>query len=314
MRRFFGRIVGLVLMGILASACATTGKVTSSLLPPLPALAENGADEKSRNEDIQRALASVGLLRLANSYAIPQRFEPFGKNVYEVSLAALEKEGCEKGDARLFACAVALSRLHRYSEAAEKHRLVSSGSGLYEDARKKADEMAALGVIEKQRVVFAKDDARSFQDSLAVLSAERERWLVVVTDEAHSEEVRSLALEEVERVDAAYVAVWGRMESSDGNASAALEGLVAQHGSSKNVLAWKLLLVKRLLWQRELEIAGTPHFYPTLFWNGGEELRVLEDRITVLLESVAAEDGTPEKVEALHLLAAFQINVKRVRP
>lgn len=296
---------GMVRMTILsfalvfASACATAGKaVAPSLLPPLPALAENGADEKSRNEDIQRALASVGLLRHTNPYASPQRFEPFGKNVYEVSLAALEKEGCEKSDARLFACAVALSRLHRYNDAVEKYRLVSPGSGLYKEAQKKAEETAVLGVIEKNRVAFARDDA------LAAVSVEREEWLAIVRDDARSEETRSLALEEIERIDAAYVAAWGRIEPRD-KLSQAIDGLLALHGNSKNIFAWKLLAAKHLLWQRELELAGM---------RGDEALTRSEERIKMLLESVAAEDGTPEKIEALYLLRAFQVSVKRVRP
>lgn len=289
---------------IFSSACATAGKaVAPSLLPPLPSLAESGTEE-SRLEDIQRALASVGLLRHTNPYASPQRFEPFGKNVWEVSLAALEKEGCEKSDARMFACAVALSRLHRYSDAVEKYQLVSSASGLYEDAQKKAGDMVVLGLIEKNRVAVSKNDSQTVRDSYVSLSVEREQWLAIVSDEVKSEEMRSLALEKVERIDAAYVAIRGRMEASDGKTLAAVEGLLAQHGNSKNILSWKLLAAKYLLWQRELELVGK---------QDREEVTHLEERIKALLESVAAEDGTPEKIEALYLLRAFQVSVKRVR-
>lgn len=289
----------LLFMLVFVSACATTGKAASSLLPPLPALAENGADEKSRSEDIQRALASVGLLRTTNPYSTVQRFEPFGKNVFEVSLAALKKEGCEKSDARLFACAVALSRLHRYAEASEKYRMVSAASGLYEEAQKKSGEMVVLGLIEKNRVAFVRGD------SPAALSGERDGWLAIVSDEARSEEVRSLALEEVERIDAVRVAAWGRAEERS-ELSQAIDGLLAQHGNSKNILSWKLLAVKRLLWQRELECAAGQ--------SGSEETARLEERIKTLLTSVSAEDGTPEKVEALHLLRAFQASIKRGKP
>lgn len=305
MRNNIIRMMALFSALIFSSACATAGKaVAPSLLPPLPALAEGGTDE-SRSEDIQRALASVGLLRLTNPYSTVQRFEPFGRNVFEASLEALEKDGCEKSDARMFACAVALSRLHRYAEASEKYRLVSSASGLHEEAQKKAGEMAVLGAIEKNRVAVSKDNSQTVHDSLSALSAEREQWLAIVSDEVKSEEMRSLALEEVERIDAAYVAAWGRMEASDGKTLAAVEGLLAQHSNSKNILSWKLLAVKRLLWQRELELASM---------RGDEALTRLEERIKMLLESVAAEDGTPEKIEALYLLRAFQASVKRVRP
>lgn len=288
---------------VFVSACATAGKaVAPSLLPPLPSLAESGTDE-SRSEDIQRALASVGLLRLTNPYSTVPRFEPFGRNVFEASLEALEKEGCEKSDARMFACAVALSRLHRYSDAVEKYQLVSSASGLYEEAQKKAGEIATLGAIEKNRVAVSKDNSQTVPDSLSVLSAEREQWLAIVSDESRGEEMRSFALEEVERIDVAHVAVLGRAEQRD-ELSRALDGLLAQHSNSKNILSHKLLLAHRLLWQRELELVGK---------QDREEVTHLEERIKALLESVAAEDGTPEKIEALYLLRAFQVSVKRVR-
>lgn len=304
MKKVFARMVVSIFGLIVFTGCATSGKITAvSALPPLPGLAENG-DEKSRNEDVQRALASVGLLRHTNPYSTVQRFEPFGKNVFQVSLAALEKEGCEKSDARLFACAVALSRLHRYIGAMTMYEAVARISGLHEEARKKAGEMAVLGLIEKNRVAVSKDNSQTVRDSYVALSAEREQWLAIVSDEARGEEMRSLALEEIERIDAAYVAAWGRIEQR-GELLLAIDGLIAQHGSSKNILSWKLLAAKYLLWQRELELAGKQDV---------EEVTHLEERIKALLEAVAAEDGTPEKIEALHLLRAFQASVKRVRP
>jgi hypothetical protein len=244
-----------------------------------------------------------------------------GRNVYRASLLRLEN--LEKADPNLgrgvlddviaFAKGRALERLRAFELAATSYRRSAETPGeLREEALASAalcDALADANRLGSEEALGAPADLPA---RLAALD-ERAARLAALQPRAEGSHYAAIVQEEIEhaRVARARLVVAARPLSPDGDlrALAALQQLVVDQRDSKNANGHLLALADLYAeLAREYVDANPPaslDFDPPRF----EEL---VDSAARLYESVANQDGAPEKIEASQKLEAFLAFTLRV--
>jgi tetratricopeptide (TPR) repeat protein len=261
------------------------------------------------------------------------RFEPArdftGRNVYRSSLLRLESMERVHADALqaghldgviAFAKGRSLERLRAFDLAADEYRLAADlDPELAADALESAQicdalaETAAIGIdlgqvsdatarvddAELASVIFAFDDRTARLESLA--------------QELGASHYGPVVQEEIERTDVAraqfFAGLRKAIPNGDVRASAELQRVVTRHRDSKNT-SRHILALARLYEDLAVEYveANPPQgllFDPARFQE-------LVDSASRLYETVAEQDGRPEKIEASRRLEAFLAFALRV--
>jgi hypothetical protein len=256
-----------------------------------------------------------------DTYRFPPATDYTGRNVYRASLLRLEN--LEKADPSLgrgvlddviaFAKGRALERLRAFDLAAAAYRRAAETPGeLREEALASASLCDALANASRLGSEEALGAAADLPARLAALD-ERVAQLTALEPSAEGSHYAAIAREEIEhaQVAKARLVVAARRLSPDGDlrALAALQQLVVDHRDSKRANAHLLALADLYAeLAREYVDAHPPaslDFDPPRF----EEL---VDAAARLYESVANQDGAPEKIEASQKLEAFLAFTLRV--
>lgn len=244
-----------------------------------------------------------------------------GRNVYRASLLRLEN--LEKADPNLgrgvlddviaFAKGRALERLRAFELAATSYRRAAETPGeLREEALASAALCDALAEASRLGSEEALVEPADLPTRLAALD-ERAARLAALQARAEGSHYAAIVQEEIEhaQVARARLVVAARPLSPDGDlrALAALQQLVVDQRDSKNANGHLLALADLYAeLAREYVNANPPaslDFDPPRF----EEL---VDSAARLYESVANQDGAPEKIEASQKLEAFLAFTLRV--
>ncbi len=285
-----------------------------------------------RYRPVENVLEVVAVLR-SHVPDDTYRFEPArdftGRNVYRSSLLRLESMERVHADALqaghldgviAFAKGRSLERLRAFDLASGEYHLAADlDPELAADALESAGicdalaEAAAIGIdlgqvsdatarvdeVELARVIFSFDDRTARLESLAQ-----------EVDASHFEPV---VQEEMERTDVAraqyFAALRKALPDGDVRASAELQRVVTRHRDSKNT-SRHILALARLYEDLAVEYveANPPQgllFDPARFQE-------LVDSASRLYETVAEQDGRPEKIEASRRLEAFLAFALRV--
>ena len=267
-----------------------------------------------------------------DTYRFPPATDFTGRNVYRSSLLRLENiERIQADPLRSgymdpvvdFAKARALERLRAYELATLLYLRVAEREGeLSEPAQKSASILeqinGALSVgIHLQNPLDSPTHSppQEVQDPQRVIGdlEERVALLAFLHDELGSNYMRAVVAEEIERADevrAAYF-VNRRHILPDGQllAVSELQRVLSRHAASKNHLRHMISLADLYNDLASEYVEASPpqslEFDPAQFQD-------LIDPAAQLYESVAAHDGTPEKLEAgrkLEALLAFTLQV-----
>jgi len=267
-----------------------------------------------------------------DTYRFPPATDFTGRNVYRSSLLRLENiERIQADPLRSgymdpvvdFAKARALERLRAYELATLLYLRVAEREGeLSEPAQKSASILeqinGALSVgIHLQNPLDSPtlSPTQEVQDPQRVIGdlEERVALLAFLHDELGSNYMRAVVAEEIERADevrAAYF-VNRRHILPDGQllAVSELQRVLSRHAASKNHLRHMISLADLYNDLASEYVEASPpqslEFDPAQFQD-------LIDPAAQLYESVAAHDGTPEKLEAgrkLEALLAFTLQV-----
>ena len=267
-----------------------------------------------------------------DTYRFPPATDFTGRNVYRSSLLRLEAiERIQADPLRSgymdpvidFAKARALERLRAYPLATLHYRRAAARESELRDAAEESaaisqriSEAVAVG-IQLRNPLDAGDPAvdPGLGDPLQVVAEldERVARLTLLYDELEGSYVRAILAEEIERADEVRAAYFEdrRHVLPDGQLRAVseLQRLVSRHAASKKRLKHMIALANLYAaLAREYVVASPPEsldFDPAEFQD-------LIDPATQLYESVAAHDGTPEKLEAarrLEALLAFTLQV-----
>ena len=267
-----------------------------------------------------------------DTYRFPPATDFTGRNVYRSSLLRLENiERIQADPLRSgymdpvinFAKARALERLRAYELASLHYQRVAERTGELQDpARTSASvcrrivDALSVGIhLENPLDPPARSPGREVADPQAVVAELEERvaLFLFLHDELEGNYMQAVVAEEIERADevrAGYF-VNRRHIFADGALLAVteLQRVVSRHAASKNRLRHMIALAN--LYDdlaREYVGASPPEsldFDPAQFQD-------LIDPAAQLYESVAAHDGTPEKLEAarrLEALLAFTLQV-----
>src|SRR5262245_18307943 len=285
-----------------------------------------------RYRPAQNVLEVVAVLR-AHIPDDTYRFEPArdftGRNVYRSSLLRLESmervhaealQGGHLDGVIAFAKGRALERLRAFDLAAGEYRLAADRDPeLADDARESAricDALAAavrIGVDLGQR---GEDPGRVDDAELAETVAafdERTAQLEALGEEVAATHYAPVVREEIERTDLAraqyFAALRRALPDGDVRAAAELQRVVTRPRDSKNT-SRHLLALARLYEDLAVEYveANPPQgllFDPARFQE-------LVDAASRLYETVAEQDGRPEKIEASRRLEAFLAFALRV--
>jgi hypothetical protein len=261
-----------------------------------------------------------------DTYRFPPATDFTGRNVYRSSLLRLESIERMHADALrsgymdgvlAFAKARALERLRGYDLAAVQYREAARiDDALREEALRSArvcDEIAAavaVGIDFEDPVApgdaGARDTEPADPDRIVAELDERVALLSFLLDEQEGTHYAAVIREEIERSDEAR-ATWferHRYDLPDGQLRAVseMQRVVARHGSSKSRLRHILRLAALYDDLAHEYVNAVPpeslEFDPARFQD-------LVDPAVHLYESVAAQDGTPEKLEAARRLEAF---------
>jgi hypothetical protein len=274
---------------------------------------------------VENVLEVVAVLR-AHVPDDTYRFEPArdytGRNVYRSALLRLESMERVHADALqaghldgviAFAKGRSLERLRAFDLAAGEYRLAAAlDAELDADALESAgicDELAlAAGIgVELGRVPDA--TARIDDAELASVVAafdERGARLESLELEVDSSHYAPVVREEIERTDVAraqyFTALRRVLPNGDVRASAELQRVVTRHRDSKNT-SRHILALARLYEDLAVEyvLANPPE---GLFFDPAR-FQELVDAASRLYETVAEQDGRPEKLEASRRLEAF---------
>jgi hypothetical protein len=278
-----------------------------------------------RYRPVENVLEVVAVLR-AHVPDDTYRFEPArdytGRNVYRSALLRLESMERVHADALqaghldgviAFAKGRSLERLRAFDLAAGEYRLAAAlDAELDADALESAgicDELAlAAGIgVELGRVPDA--TARIDDAELASVVAafdERGARLESLELEVDSSHYAPVVREEIERTDVAraqyFTALRRVLPNGDVRASAELQRVVTRHRDSKNT-SRHILALARLYEDLAVEyvLANPPE---GLFFDPAR-FQELVDAASRLYETVAEQDGRPEKLEASRRLEAF---------
>lgn len=261
-----------------------------------------------------------------DTYRFPPATDFTGRNVYRSSLLRLESIERMHADALrsgymdgvlAFAKGRALERLRGYDLAAAQYREAARiDDALREEALRSArvcDEIAAaveVGIDFEDPVAPGGASARGSEpadpDRIVAELDERVALLSFLLDEQEGTHYAAVIREEIERSDEAR-ATWferRRYDLPDGQLRAVseMQRVVARHGSSKSRLRHILRLAALYDDLAHEYVNAVPpeslEFDPARFQD-------LVDPAVHLYESVAAQDGTPEKLEAARRLEAF---------
>ena len=261
------------------------------------------------------------------------RFEPArdftGRNVYRSSLLRLESmervhtEALQAGHLDgviAFAKGRSLERLRAFDLAAGEYRLAADRDAeLAEEALESAavcDALAEAVVIGIDLGQVSDATARVDDAELArVISAfdDRTSRLESLEEAVDTTHYAAVVREEIERTDVAraqyFAALRKALPDGDVRASAELQRVVTRHRDSKNT-SRHILALARLYEDLAFEYveANPPQgllFDPARFQE-------LVDAASRLYETVAEQDGRPEKIEASRRLEAFLAFALRV--
>lgn len=256
------------------------------------------------------------------------RFEPArdvtGRNVYRGSLLRLENlekvhaDALRAGhydDVIAFAKARSLERLRAFDLAAQSYRTVSPRTPeLQREALKSAalcdalDEAARIGFDSARPPGEGDEVAPPPTDEKGVVEAsdQRKALLEALRPQTEGTHYAFLVQEEIERADMARAGffVASRRLSPEGNVRALAEqqGLVLRHRESKLANTHVLGLADLYAALADDYVKANPpeglRFDPPTFQE-------LVDSASRLYQSVASQDGTPEKLAASQRLEAF---------
>jgi len=263
-----------------------------------------------------------------DTYRFPPATDFTGRNVYRSTLLRLESiERIHADSLRTgymdgviaFAKARALERLRGFDLAAAHYREAARlDAGLRDEAQRSArvcdeiSEAIQVGIGFDDPLAFAdgpaEPDERRSMDPESIIAEldERVALLSFVLDAEHDTHYAAVIREEIERADQIR-ADWferRRYEITDGQIRAVseLQRLVTRHAASKLRLRHTLRLASLYDDLAHEYVNAVPpeslRFDPARFQD-------LVDPATHLYESVASQDGTPEKLEASRRLEAF---------
>jgi len=313
-RRLLARAVAIAIAGLAANGCATAEKKKLE--------AQYGPSES--------VLEVVAVLRRHvpdDTYRFPTATDFTGRNVYRSSLLRLESIERIHADALrsgymdgviAFSKARALERLRGYDLAAAQYREAARvDEALRDEALRSArvcDEITAavkVGIDFEDPVAPPEAGAPRAGDPLdadrvvAELD-ERVALLSFLLDEQEGTHYAAVVHEEIERADEVRAAWFEshRYDLPDGQLRAVseMQRVASRHAASKNRLRHILRLAALYDDLAHEYVNAVPpeslEFDPARFQD-------LVDPAVHLYESVAAQDGTPEKLEATRRLEAF---------
>lgn len=250
--------------------------------------------KKEKKDTPTKALAEMSVFMKTDAYTTPPRIL-LGENVYEKVLKRLAKAD-ESDPGIRYARGVALFYLHRYEEALEKLTSVA-GSAFDKEAGVYATTAKKFAEVPPARIVKV-SGPQDLQTTVSNLNVEREQWVKLSTDDSFPLNVRSPAREETERIDEmvfGFVAQYVPDKTEE-----AVTFLIDGHKESKNALRHKLTAVYLLMWR--LEVLTAQHSE-----DNAELVAKTAEQLESILQEVADEDGTVEKLEAKRLLEVIKI-------
>jgi len=289
-------------------------------------------DPDPRYRPAENVLEVVAVLR-AHVPDDTYRFEPArdftGRNVYRSSLLRLESMELVHAEALraghldgviAFAKGRSLERLRAFDLAAGEYRLAA---GL--DAELAADALGSAGIcsaladaagIGIDLGAVSDATARTDEADLARVIAdfdERGARQDALLEEVEGTHYAPVVREEIERTDVSraqyFAALRKSLPDGDVRASAELQRVVRRHRDSKNT-SRHLLALARLYEDLAVEyVEANPP--PGLLFDPAR-FQELVDAASRLYETVAEQDGRPEKIEASRRLEAFLAFALRV--
>jgi hypothetical protein len=294
-----------------------------TLLGPLGCKSLQEKQEEATYAPTESVIEVVAVLRRHvpdDTYRFPPAADYSGRNVYRASLLRLENlEELHAGalraghldDVMHFTRARALERLRAYDLAAQHFDRARNNPTLGGDADRGAHINAAIA--EALRVGLPLADPMSADtmlpldeaDVVARLNERIARFTALMRNDPPPP-YPAILREEIERADITRARYFTAMRQvlPDGNLRAVGEWqrVIARHGASKYQRRHSIEAANLYAsLAREYVVAKPPEsldFDPPLF-------RELVDAATHLYESVAHQDGTPEKLEAARRLEAF---------
>jgi hypothetical protein len=273
-----------------------------------------------------------------DTYRFPPATEFTGRNVYRASLLRLENlermhdEALRAGHMDpviAFAKGRALERLRAYDLAAEHYGVAAERDAvLREEALRsqafcrELQEAVGIGIDLAEPVPSTPEESMLPPDPEPVIADLERRVARLAALLAHAEEQGEphygvLAREEIERADVTRARYFAAMRNAiaDGpvRAVAELQRVVARHAPSKLQNRHVLDLANFYALLAEEYVEAHP---PESLGFDPPRFRELVDAASRLYQSVAARDGTPEKLEAarrFEAFLAFTIQVDRDR-
>jgi hypothetical protein len=256
-----------------------------------------------------------------DTYRLPPAHDYTGRNVYRASLLRLENlerahPGLGSGvldDVIAFAKGRALERLRAFEFAATSYRRAAETPGeLRDEALRSAalcDALAEAQGLGREDALGAPADLPS---RLAALDARVAR-LAVLEQHAGASHYVAIVREEIEHAQVAranlVVAARGLSPDGDLKALAALQQLVVDQRESKNANVHLLSLADLYAELAREYVDANP---PASLGFDPPRFEELVDSAARLYESVANQDGAPEKLEANQKLEAFLAFTLRV--
>ncbi len=299
-------------------ACALAAAVLA--LSAASARAKEEAPDP-RYQPTQSLLEVVALLRRHvpdDTYRVAPARDFTGRNVYRSSLLRLETlEHAHEAALRAgtwaevlpFAKGRALERLRAYQVAAESYRLAARVEGeLAEDARRSAALCDALDAATKRAQPEQAGEPSAAREREAALEeiGRRRTKLEELLAGAEGTHYAAIAREEIERADRerARLLVSTRKLHADGDvrALAALQRIAVEHRDSKLRNAHVLALADLYATLAHEYVEEHP---PEALDFQPERFEELVESAAKLYETVANQDGAPEKLEAARELEAF---------
>lgn len=304
------------------SICAALAAVACASTP----------DPDPRYRPAENVLEVVSVLR-AHVPDDTYRFEPArdftGRNVYRSSLLRLESMQLVHAEALraghldgviAFAKGRSLERLRAFDLAAEEYRLAAA-----HDAELAPDALESAGICSSlaEAVAIGIDlgqvsdaTARVDEAELARVIAEfddRTARLEALAQDVEGTHYAAVAREEIERTDVAraqyFAALRKALPDGDVRASAELQRVVRRHRDSKDT-SRHILALARLYEDLAVEyVEANPP--PGLLFDP-VRFQEFVDAASRLYETVAEQDGRPEKIEATRRLEAFLAFALRV--
>lgn len=285
-------------------------------------------------ESVLEVIAVLRRSVSADTYRFPPPLDFTGRNVYRSSLLRLESLEHVHADslraghmdgAIAFAKGRSLERLRAYGLASKQYRRAAERSAnLRESAIRSAEINEGFEAALREGLELNDPLGRDVPplspdqaDEVVAGLEERQALLSQVTRDDDPVHYETIVREEVERADVARAHYFSavRHSAKDGHLRAVAERqrVITRHGASKNRRRHLLSLADLYAEIAEEYVAANPpeslRFDPPTFQE-------LVDSASQLYEVVAAEDGTPEKLEAarrFEAFLAFTLQVDRVR-